>query len=159
MERRSVYWNRVLVKPEAGTLTDILSHDIWTPHGEDLFYFLNILYAMSGVISLQTQSSIRKYPHDSAWLALCAGNSPVPVNSPHKGQWRGALMFSLICLWTWGWWFEMLPRPLWRHCNDLRQQLRYCPRILLIVTHLNICFQITTHNINYTIEQKKVCEL
>ena len=33
----------------------------------------------------------------SAWLALCEGNSPVPVNSPHKGQWRGALMFSLIC--------------------------------------------------------------
>ena len=24
---------------------------------------------------------------------------PVPVNSPHKGQWRGALMFSLICVW------------------------------------------------------------
>ena len=34
----------------------------------------------------------------SALLALCAGNSPVPVNSPHKGQWRGALMFSLICV-------------------------------------------------------------
>ena len=27
----------------------------------------------------------------SALLALCAGNSPVPVNSPHKGQWRGVL--------------------------------------------------------------------
>ena len=25
------------------------------------------------------------------------------VNSPHKGQWRGALMFSLICSWTKGW--------------------------------------------------------
>ena len=36
-------------------------------------------------------------------LALCAGNSPVPVNSPHKGQWRGALMFSLICVWINGW--------------------------------------------------------
>ena len=23
-----------------------------------------------------------------------------PVNSPHKGQWRGALMFSVICAWT-----------------------------------------------------------
>ena len=23
-----------------------------------------------------------------------------PVNSPYKGQWRGALMFSLICAWT-----------------------------------------------------------
>ena len=22
-----------------------------------------------------------------------------PVNSPHRGQWRGALMFSLICVW------------------------------------------------------------
>ena len=31
----------------------------------------------------------------SALLAFCAGNSPVPVNSPHKGQWRRALMFSL----------------------------------------------------------------
>ena len=26
-----------------------------------------------------------------------------PVNSPHKGQWRGALMFSLICAWTNNW--------------------------------------------------------
>ena len=34
---------------------------------------------------------------------LCAGNSPVPVNSPHKGQWRGTLMFSLICVWINGW--------------------------------------------------------
>ena len=39
----------------------------------------------------------------SALLALWAGNSPVPVNSPHKGQWRGALMFSLICAWINDW--------------------------------------------------------
>ena len=25
------------------------------------------------------------------------------VNSPHNGQWRGALMFSLICAWFMGW--------------------------------------------------------
>ena len=25
------------------------------------------------------------------------------VNSPHEGQWRGALMFSLICAWTNAW--------------------------------------------------------
>ena len=35
----------------------------------------------------------------SALLALCTGNSPVPVNSPHKGQWRGAVVFSLIYAW------------------------------------------------------------
>ena len=37
----------------------------------------------------------------SALLAPCAGNSP--VNSPHKGQWRGALMSSLICTWINAW--------------------------------------------------------
>ena len=26
-----------------------------------------------------------------------------PVDSPHKGQWHGALMFSLICAWIDGW--------------------------------------------------------
>ena len=26
-----------------------------------------------------------------------------PVNFPHKGQWRGALMFSLICAWMKDW--------------------------------------------------------
>ena len=26
-----------------------------------------------------------------------------PVNFPHKGQWRGALMFPLICSWINGW--------------------------------------------------------
>ena len=40
------------------------------------------------------------------------GNSPIPgvrgihrspVNSPNKGQWRWALMFSLICVWINGW--------------------------------------------------------
>ena len=39
----------------------------------------------------------------SALLAICAGNSPVPVNSPYNGQWRGTLMFSLICVWINGW--------------------------------------------------------
>ena len=32
----------------------------------------------------------------SALLDLCAGNSPVPVNSPQKGQSRRALTFSLV---------------------------------------------------------------
>ena len=26
-----------------------------------------------------------------------------PMNSPHKGQWRGAFMFSLICVWINDW--------------------------------------------------------
>ena len=33
---------------------------------------------------------------------LC-GDFTGPVNSPHKGQWRGALTFSLISAWINGW--------------------------------------------------------
>ena len=59
-----------------------------------------------------------------ALLAICARIHQSPVNSPHKGQRRGALMFTLICVWitlckqSWGWWFETLLCPLWRHSND-----------------------------------------
>ena len=28
------------------------------------------------------------------------GNPPLTLDSPHKGQWRAALVFSLICAWT-----------------------------------------------------------
>ena len=42
-----------------------------------------------------------------------------PVNLPHKGQWRGALMFSLICAWTNG----CTNNP---ESDDLRQHHAYC---------------------------------
>ena len=75
-----------------------------------------------------------------------------PVNSPHKGQWRCALMFSLICTLnkrfskqSWGWRFETPSRSLWRHYNALlsrqraegmcfiRRSLISCHPILLII--------------------------
>ena len=39
----------------------------------------------------------------SALLPFCAEYSPVTGELPHKGQWRGALMFSLICARMNGW--------------------------------------------------------
>ena len=36
-------------------------------------------------------------------LAICAGIHRPPVNSPHQGQWRTALMFSLIYVWLNSW--------------------------------------------------------
>ena len=39
----------------------------------------------------------------STLMSLCAWNSPVTGEFPHKGQWRGALMFSLISTWINGW--------------------------------------------------------
>ena len=47
-----------------------------------------------------------------------------PVNSPHKGQWRGALMFSLICAWINGWVNN-------REAGVLRRHRGYCDVIVM----------------------------
>ena len=63
----------------------------------------------------------KRFPY--YWLFV-QGVHMSPVNSPHKGQRRGALILSLTCALNkrlskqpWGWRFETLSRSLWRHCN------------------------------------------
>ena len=56
------------------------------------------------------------------WLFV-RGIHRSPVNSPHKGQWRGALMFTLICARINSW-------VNTREAGDLR---RYCPHYDVIV--------------------------
>ena len=41
-----------------------------------------------------------KWNHFPRYWPFVRGIHRSPVNSPHKGQWRGALTFSLICPWT-----------------------------------------------------------
>ena len=65
----------------------------------------------------------------SALLALCARNSPVPVNSPHKGQWRGALMFSLICARINDWVNN-------REAGDLRRRRGHCDVNVMRLTNI-----------------------
>ena len=44
-----------------------------------------------------------KWKHFSRYWPFVRGIHRSPVNSPHKGQWRGVLMFSLICAWINSW--------------------------------------------------------
>ena len=57
-----------------------------------------------------------KCRHSPCYWLYGRGIHRSPVNSPHKGQWRGALMFSLICVWI-----NSLVN--YREAGDLR---RYC---------------------------------
>ena len=43
-----------------------------------------------------------------------------PVNSPHKGQWRGAFIFSLVCTWINGWINNREAGDLRRHDENVR---------------------------------------
>ena len=40
-----------------------------------------------------------KWKHVPRYWPFVQGIHRSPVNSPHKGQWSGALMYSLICVW------------------------------------------------------------
>ena len=82
-----------------------------------------------------------EWKHFPRYWPFVRGIQRSPVNSPHKGQWREALVFSLICALnkrlskqSWGWWFEMPTRSLWLHCNEC---LRCCHQTSqgLCVTH------------------------
>ena len=44
-----------------------------------------------------------KWKHLPRHRPFLRGIHRSPVNSPHKGQWHGALMFSLICVWINAW--------------------------------------------------------
>ena len=66
-----------------------------------------------------------KWKHFPHYWPFVRGIHRSPVNSPHKGQWRGALMFSLICAWTNGWVHN-------RDAGDLRRRRAHYDVIVMI---------------------------
>ena len=54
-----------------------------------------------------------------------------PVNFPHKGQWRGALMFSLIYAWINDWVNN-------REAGDLRRQHCHYDVFVMVTNHLRV---------------------
>ena len=65
-------------------------------HKHTCIWYIQVIYVLCSWWRHQMETI-------SALLTICVGNLPVPVNSPHKVQWRGTLMFSLICAWINGW--------------------------------------------------------
>ena len=52
---------------------------------------------------IPVHDDVTKWKHFPRYWPFVPGIHRSPVNSHHKGQWRGALMFSLICAWINGW--------------------------------------------------------
>ena len=66
-------------------------------------------------------NNVIKSKHFPRYWAFLRGIHRSPVNSSHKGQWRGALVFSLICAWSKNWANNGHAGDLRRHCahNDV----------------------------------------
>ena len=79
----------------------------------------------SQVVEIRRHDDVIKWKHFPRYWPFARGIHRSLVNSSYKGQWRGALMFSLIWVWMnscvnrqpWGWWFETPSHPFWRHSN------------------------------------------
>ena len=54
-------------------------------------------------IEQSDHDDVIEWKHFPRHWPFVRGIHRLPVNSPHKGQWCGDLMFSLICAWTNSW--------------------------------------------------------
>ena len=55
------------------------------------------------LVNIDHHDDVIKLKHFPRYWPFARGIHRSPVNSPHNDQWRGALVFSLICVWIKGW--------------------------------------------------------
>ena len=82
-------FNSKLFKPPTAPWHAILS----------MVRFGTIVFCDIKSIGTPSHDDVIKWKHLPRYWPFVRGIHRSPVNSPHKGQWRGALMFSLICAW------------------------------------------------------------
>ena len=79
-----------------------------------------------------------KWKHFPRYWPFVRETHRSPVNSPHKGQWRGALMFPLINAWTNGWVNN-------RDAGDLRRHRPHHDVTVIFIVNSDIHSMFTAH--------------
>ena len=87
---------------------------------------LNVCCAFQDISIRFVHDDVIKWKHFPRYWPFVRGIHRSPVNSPHKGQWRGALKFSLICARMNGWVNN-------REAGDLRRHQAHCDVIVMRV--------------------------
>ena len=94
--------------------------------------YSSTLLSWSATISVAditiSHDDVIKRKHFPRYWPFSRGIHRLPVNSPHKGQWRGALMFSLICAWI----------NRWEHHRETGDLRRHRAHYDVIVMSLNL---------------------
>ena len=101
MEAREVVANYVVTDDNGGCHYDNLR----CHQGQQNWHHHNSGVSMNDcqLFAIECQhDDVTKWKHFPCYWPFVPGIHRSP-NSPHKGQWHGALMFSLICAWTNGW--------------------------------------------------------
>ena len=90
--------------------------------------------ACEGEYSWNMHDDVIKWKHFARYWPFVWGIHRWPVNSPHKGQRRRALVFSLICAWINGWWNI-------HEAGDLRRHYTHYDVTVMLATEVLIVYQ------------------
>ena len=85
----------------------------------------NVIYKMMA-IDPGLHDDVIKWKHFPRYWSFVRKIHRFSVNSPHKAQWRGALMFSLICVWINGGVNN-------REAGDLRRYRAQCQSVWTVI--------------------------
>ena len=92
----------------------------------------------------------------SALLAICVWNSPVHGEFPPQRPvtWSFDVFFDLrLSKQSWGWWFEMLSRPLWRHWTTINNNQWSLNHVYTVEpTYNTVCYNVMVHRVTTSYE-------
>ena len=87
-------------------------------------------------IRWNSHDDVIKWEHFPHFEPFVWGIHQSPVNSPHNGQWHGALIFSLLCVWINGWVNH-------REAGDLRSHRAHYDVIVMIDIFMEVLLTIS----------------
>ena len=87
-----------------------------------------LLRCVHRIMGMTNHDDVIKWKQFPRYWPFVRGIHRSPVNSPHKGQWRGALMLSMIPAWIYGWVNN-------REAGDLRRHHAYYDVIVMFLAH------------------------
>ena len=96
------------------------------------------------IAGADNHDDVIKWKHFPRYWPFVRGIHRSPVNSPHKCQWLGALMFSLICTWINAWVNNRETGALRRH------RAHYDVTVMLINDYTFTGIKSISHNVHTT---------
>ena len=105
--------------------------------------FVTLCHWKTGACNQCYHDDVIKWIYFPRYWPFVRGIHRSLVNSPHKGQWRGALMFSLLCAWINGWVNNRDAGDLRRHCThhnviEMMRTVMFCCRFVEVLSSVLI---------------------
>ena len=121
---------------------------VYYKHMESLWLDRVIPKFQAALNSFNNHDDVIKWKHFPRYWPFVQGIYRWPVNSSHKGQWRGTLVFSLICAWI-NCWINN------READDLRRHRAHYD-VIVMTTDMSILCIVDDDNSFYGLYRESI---